>query len=213
MRPAARDAEPQPGAPEASLRRNFAWTLAGNAVFGVTQWAVLSLIAKLGPPEMLGQYALAVAVATPVAMFAHLNLRAVLATDAGAGHRFGDYLAVRLATTALALAATAVLAWLPQYPPGVAGAMMLVGVALAADNVSDIYFGALQRAERMGVIARSMMARGLASLAGASAGLYLGGGIVAAAAGLALGRLLVLAAYDMPLGSRGQDLSRAGIRP
>ncbi len=208
MRPAAPDAGPR-----ASLRGNFAWTLTGNVVFGATQWGVLSLIAKLGPPEMLGQWALAVAVATPVAMFTHLNLRAVLATDASGQHRFGDYLAVRLAVTALGLAATAALAWVPRYPDGVAGAVLLVGVALAADNVSDTYFGAMQRAERMAAIARSMMARGVASLAGAAAGLYLGGGIVPAALGLALGRLLVLAAYDIPRGGRGQDFSLGGRRP
>jgi hypothetical protein len=44
----------------ASLGRNFAWTFSGNALYGVCQWAVLSLIAKLSTSEMLGQYALAV---------------------------------------------------------------------------------------------------------------------------------------------------------
>ncbi len=212
MRPAAREAPPPTGAPRASLRTNFAWTLVGNAVFGACQWAVLSLIAKLGSPEMLGEYALAVAVATPVAMFTHLNLRAVLATDAAARAGLGDYLAVRLATTLLGLAATAALAWAPGYPDGVDWIILLIGVALAADNLSDIFFGALQREERMDAIARSMMARGLLSTAGAAAGLWATGSIVTAATGLAAGRILVLAFHDLPHGTRGHDLSRTGGR-
>ncbi|RPI15197.1 MAG: hypothetical protein EHM65_04200, partial [Acidobacteriales bacterium] len=95
-----------------SLRRNFAWTFTGNALLGASQWAVLSLLAKLGGGEMLGQYALALAVTTPVAMLSHLNLRAVLATDMEHRHAFGDYLTVRLVTTVLALAAIAAMAGL-----------------------------------------------------------------------------------------------------
>ena len=29
-----------------SLRANFTWTFAGNAVYAASQWAILSLIAK-----------------------------------------------------------------------------------------------------------------------------------------------------------------------
>jgi O-antigen/teichoic acid export membrane protein len=47
--------------PPLRLRTGFAWTVAGNVVYGASQWAMLSLIAKLGNGEMLGQYALALA--------------------------------------------------------------------------------------------------------------------------------------------------------
>ena len=76
--------------PAAPLRGNFAVTFAGNALFAASQWAVLSLIAKLGGGRMLGEYALAVAIVSPIALFSHLNLRAVLATDIEGRHSFGD---------------------------------------------------------------------------------------------------------------------------
>src|SRR6266568_5527229 len=44
-----------------SLRTNFAWTLAGNAVYAVCQWGMLVSIAKLGSPAMVGQFALGLA--------------------------------------------------------------------------------------------------------------------------------------------------------
>src|ERR1035441_5049952 len=92
------------GPPDLSIRRNFAAVFAGNAVFAAAQWATLSLVARLGGTEMLGQYALAVAIVSPVALFAHLNLRAVLATDVERWHPFGDYMAVRMGVTGLGLA-------------------------------------------------------------------------------------------------------------
>ena len=93
-----------------SLRSNFAWTFAGNAVYAAGQWALLSLIAKRGGSEMLGQYALALAITAPVAMLSHLNLRAVIATDVAGKHPFGDYLVVRFGATLAGFAAIAVLA-------------------------------------------------------------------------------------------------------
>src|SRR5438270_6565675 len=92
-----------PMPPAASLRSNFTWTFAGNTIYAAGQWAILSLLAKLGSSEMLGQYALAIALTAPVVMFSHLNLRAVIATDVAQKHPFQDYLAVRLIATTFSL--------------------------------------------------------------------------------------------------------------
>ncbi len=196
--------------PPASLRVNFAATFAGNALFAASQWAVLSLIAKLGGNEMLGQYALAVAVATPISLFSHLNLRAVLATDVGHTHPFGDYLAVRLATTGLGVAAIAAVALGCSYAWPAPAAIVLLGLTLGLDNLSDIYYGLMQRRERMDQIAWSMMARGLLSMAALGAMLWRTGSLLAAVGALAVGRLAVLLFYDRPVATRGESLARTG---
>jgi O-antigen/teichoic acid export membrane protein len=194
-----------------SLRTNFAWTVAGNLVYGASQWAVLSLIAKLGDSEMLGQYALAVAVAGPVAMLSHLNLRAVLATDMARRQPFGDYLAVRLATTAAALLATAAIALVSGYPWLVSGAIVLAGVCLGLENVSDTYYGLMQRRERLEEVARAMIARGALSIAALGVALWLTRNLVWAIAALALARVAVLLIYERPRGSAGESLERTGL--
>src|ERR1035441_6235529 len=117
-----------------SLRQGFIATFAGNLVFAAGQWAVLSLIARLGDAEMLGEYALALAVATPVAMFSHLNLRAVLATDMERRHPFGDYLAVRTGAAALGILAIGGIAFAGGYAWRVAAVIVAAGVVLSADN-------------------------------------------------------------------------------
>lgn len=194
-----------------SLRRNFAWTIAGNAVYGASQWAILSLIAKLGSGEMLGQYALAVAVAMPAAMLSHLNLRAVLATDIQRRHPFHDYLAVRLGATALSFAGIAAIALLSGYQGIVAAAIIIMGFSLGAENVSDAYFGLMQRRERMDQIALSMIARGVVSVAALGCALWLTRSLLWAVAALALARIAILTLFDRPRGSAGEDLGGTGI--
>jgi O-antigen/teichoic acid export membrane protein len=201
--------EPPSPAP-ASLRASFAWTFAGNALYAAAQWAVLSLTAKLGGGEMLGQYALAVAVTTPVVMLSHLNLRAVVATDTERRHPFGDYLAVRLAVTALGLAAIALLALVVGGSGPLAAVILVTGLWQSMDTVSDIYYGAMQRRDEMGRIARSMMARGLASAGVFGIALWMWRDLVWALEAMAAVRLAVLAAYDRPRGAAGEPLSRSG---
>ena len=60
------------------------------------------VLAKLGSPEQVGQFALGLAIAAPVFMFATLRLRDVQATDAKQEYQFGDYFALRLTTTVIA---------------------------------------------------------------------------------------------------------------
>src|ERR1700680_3696421 len=54
-----------------SLRRNFAWTLAGNLIYTACQWAVLIVIVKSTTPAMVGQFALALAVTAPIMILAN----------------------------------------------------------------------------------------------------------------------------------------------
>jgi O-antigen/teichoic acid export membrane protein len=196
----------------ASLRSNFAWTLAGNAVYGAGQWAILSLFARLGGGEMLGEYAFAVAVATPAVMLSHLNLRAVLATDVHGRYSLGDYLAARFAATAAGLLGVALVAPFAARNAAMAAAILLAGVAQSAETVSDLYYGALQRRDRMDTIARSMMARGGAAVVALGAVLAFTHNLLAGAAAVAIARLAVLALYDRPRGSEGESLVRTGPR-
>jgi O-antigen/teichoic acid export membrane protein len=193
-----------------SIRSGFAWTLAGNGLYAASQWAILSLTAKLGGPEMLGQYALVVALTTPVMMLAHLNLRAVLATDVARRHPFGDYLAVRLGASALGILAIAWQAAASGRSRGLAAMILLAGLAQSSEAISDIFYGAMQRRGEMPSIGRSMMARGMFSMSAFGLTLYGSGELAWALAAMAAARVAVLMAYDWPRGAAGESLARSG---
>ena len=198
--------------PSMSLRANFSATFVGNAVFAASQWAILIVIAKLGNNVMLGQYALALAIVTPVMQFSHLNLQAVLATDITETHPFGDYLAVRLGTIVLGLAAVCGITLLSRCTWPVPAVVLFLGVALSVDNLSSIFFGLLQRRERMDLIAWSMIARGLISAGALGITLWLTNSLLAAVGALAVVRTIVLLVYDRPIASVGKPLKTSGLR-
>src|ERR1700678_241367 len=92
-----------------SLRRNFVWTLLGNLVYAGCQWCMLIALAKLTNAQMVGQFALALAITAPVFMLTGLQLRVVQATDAGHEYRFEEYFSLRLICTCVGLAAVLVI--------------------------------------------------------------------------------------------------------
>jgi O-antigen/teichoic acid export membrane protein len=180
---------------EKSVRGNFIWTSAGNAVYAACQWGMVSVLAKLGSAEIVGEYALGVAIATPVLMLAQLNLRSVLATDVVREHRFRDYRNLRAVSLVLALLAVAVIAF-SGHRGAEAFVIVLVGMALALEWASDVYHGLLQQQDHMERIAVSMAARGVLSLATLAVVLVSTGSLIAALSGVLIARLAVLVLFD-----------------
>lgn len=166
-------------------------------MYAAGQWALLSLLAKLGGSEMLGQYALALAITAPVAMLSHLNLRAVIATDVTGKYPFGDYFVVRLGATVLGLATIGLLALVASPNASMVPVVLAVGIAQSAENVTDAFYGSLQRRERMDRIAHSMMARAVLSTLALGIVLWQTRSIVAATAALAAARIASLLLFDV----------------
>jgi len=186
-----------------SLRSNFSWTFVGNVVYAGCQWGMLMALAKLGSPEKVGQFALGLAVTAPIIMFSNLQLRAIQATDARREYRFGHYLALRLATTALSLLVIAGMAC--GYRVETALVILAVGLAKAFESLSDVVYGLLQAHERMDRIAMSMMIKGPLSLMALAFVVYLTASIAWGALALAGVWGLLLIAYDVPNGIRSLD--------
>ncbi len=144
---------------------NFLWTLAGYAVYTGCQWGMLVTLAKLGSAAMVGQFALGLAITAPLLMFANLQLRSVLATDARSEYTFGDYFGLRLCSSLLALAALPLIAFLSRVALENYPVVMLVGAAKAVESLSDVQYGLLQHNECMRPIALSLVLKGALSLA------------------------------------------------
>lgn len=179
------------------LRRNASWALAGNAVYAASQWLVLVVLARLGTPTAVGQFALGMAVCAPVVLLGNLQMRSVLATDARSEHAWADYLGLRLVTTVAALAVIAGIAGL-GYRRDTALVIALVGLAKAVEAASDLCYGWFQKRERMDLMARSLMLRGPLALGALAAGLALTGEVAWAVAGLAGAWAAILVAHDLP---------------
>jgi hypothetical protein len=58
-----------------TLRVNFLWMLNGNVVYAASQWGMLVVLAKLGTPQLVGEFALAPAITAPIVIGVALSLR------------------------------------------------------------------------------------------------------------------------------------------
>ncbi len=180
-----------------SLRRNIAWVFVGNVVYALSQWLILIVLAKLGTLEMVGQYAFAVALASPIIIFSNLRLRWVVAVDTQREYRFGDYFGLRLSTTFVALVVVALLALIA---PNSTSALVLLAVACAKgfESISDLLYGRFQLDERLDFMAKSMLLRGVLAVVAFALGMGLGGSVVWGALGVCLAWGFILLVYDLP---------------
>lgn len=193
-------AVPAPAPANVSLRVGFSWTLAGHLVAAACKWLELTLLAKAGTRDMVGQFAYALALTAPIVMLTNLQLRAVQATDARGQFPFRTYLGLRLVGNVVALAAIGVVALVAARggTPDVLGVVIAMGIAKAIEAVGDVFHGLLQRHERLDVIARSLIGKGVLSIVAMGLALRATRSVLWSVVGLAVGSAIVLVAYDIP---------------
>ncbi len=179
------------------LWKNFSWTFAGTLVYTLCQWGMLSALSKLGTPQVVGQFALGLAITAPVVLFFNLQLRPVQATDSRGEYAFRDYLGLRMVTTLLALVLISVVVTVSGYRMEIVLVVLAVGAAKAFEALSDIFYGLLQRHERMDVVGRSMMIKGPLSLLALGLVFYVTGSLLWATVAIAATWAVTLGIYDI----------------
>ena len=191
------------------LKADFAWVLSGNALYSACQWGIVLVLARLGTPEQVGEYALGVAISAPIVLFANLQLRALVASDVKNQFTFEQYLTFRMVSlgAALLLLTSAVACTQTDWRRG--AIIILVGLAQVLEFISETFYGLMQKYDRMDRFSRSLMLKGPLSLAALGAAFYISGSVVWALVGLTLGRLAILLSWDSRLGFVGID----GVAP
>ncbi len=197
--------------PGLRLRVNFSWTLVGNVTNAAAWFAMTIVLAKLGSPEDVGQFALGLAVTAPIFMFASLRLRDVQATDTRQEYQFGDYFAMRLITTALAFLAVVGIVAFSDFGWEVSLVVMATALSKAVEAIGDAFYGLFMQQERLDRIAKSLMIKGPLSLLGLGLGFYLTGSVFWGVIGLATARALIVLGYDIRNASLSLGQSSAPI--
>jgi len=173
-----------------SLRHNAAWAFLGQVVFAACHWGGVIVLGRLGGPEVLGRYALAVAVVMPIMVFGRMQMRELQVVDARQRYRFEDYFAIRLAGTLCAGVIVLIIA-VAGYPWQVALPILLVALARGFESLSEAHYGLAHRHKRLDLVARSVMLRGVLGLLTLGTGYLLTGHLSAGLAGVAVAWALV----------------------
>ncbi len=187
-----------------SLQKNVAWTFVGNVVAALCQWGVLVALAKLGPPIIVGQYAMGLAVSGPIMMFASLQLRKFQATDSQREFRFGDYLGLVLISSGLGwLIASGVGWWDSHNDEGLINVeellvVSLVGLSKVCELITGTFYGLLQQHERLDRITKSNILHSASSMLALCLGVWLTGNVLWGVLADAVTQLVIIATYDIP---------------
>ena len=197
-----------PVVPGLSLRSNFIWVLSGNVVYAVCQWGMIVVLAKLGTAFMIGQFSLALAIATPVLTFSNLHLRVVQATDAKRLYSFAEYLQLRGVMTLAAITGIAGITWFGHYEHRTAIVILAIALAKGIETLSDIHYGLFQLNDRLDQTGRSAMLRGVLSVSVLGVTLYVTPDVLWGCIGLALVWLAALVFFDV---RRGRRLLAPGV--
>ena len=155
------------------------------------------VLARLGSPEHVGQFALGLALTAPIFMFATLRLRDVQATDTRQEYQFGDYFALRLLTTVLAFLTVGGIVIVTDYDRETALVILGMGLSKSAEAISDAFYGLFTLHERMDRSAKSLILKGPLMLLGLGLGFYLTDSVFWGVIGLVLARVSILLTYDL----------------
>jgi len=178
-------------------KANFLWMMLGNGIYALCLWGVLIVLAKLGSPQVVGQFALASAITAPVIMITKMQLRGVQATDARREYWLSDYIAVRVMSLVAFWAVVAGILCLGNFSRPVILVTMILALAKSVEALSDVFYGFFQQQERMGFMAKSMIIKGLVSVTVLGLVFRLSSSLPLALAGMCVSWLVILAVYDL----------------
>jgi O-antigen/teichoic acid export membrane protein len=197
-----------------SLDASFSWSFVGSGLYAATQWAMLVALAQLGSAATVGQFTYALAVTAPIVML--IGGRNVQVTDVERSYSTGEYLSQRLVGAALTTCVIAIIAWWLPVDSVTMRVVLLVGVAKGVEAIADVFHGLFHRRQRLDIVTRSLLVRGIATVSGFTATYYLTEDLVTAVAALAVVWALALLLYDLKVARRYQDeslrLARRGVK-
>ena len=154
------------------LLKKAKWFVGGNFVFAFSQWIFLIFFARMTNQENLGQYALALAIVTPVFAISNLQLRPLYILDVNSEQKYTytHFYYLRLICSFIALACCLVLGLFFNVSILV---LLLVGLLKFFESYSDIICAYYNAHDQTQLISKSLFLKGMLSVLAVAVGLYL----------------------------------------
>lgn len=139
------------------------WLIGGNFIFAFSQWVILILLARLTTQEYLGQYALALAIVTPVFAVSNLQLRPLYILDVNSSkqYNYSNFYYLRIISSIFALFCCVILGFFSNVFLSV---LILVALLKFFESYSDIIYAYYNAHNRTELISKSLFCKGLLSV-------------------------------------------------
>ena len=154
------------------LLKKAKWLVGGNFIFAFSQWVILIFFARMTNQENLGQYALALAIVTPIFAVGNLQLRPLYILDVNSEQKYTytHFYYLRLICSFIALACCLVLGLFFNVSILV---LLLVGLLKFFESYSDIIYAYYNAHDQTQLISKSLFLKGTLSVLAVAVGLYL----------------------------------------
>lgn len=163
---------------------------------------MLTVLARWGTPEAVGQFSLGLAISSPIMALAMLQLRNVQITDVHQKFPFADYFGTRILWTLAGLGAIALWGAFASENRTAFLVIIFVGLMKSVDSVSDIVRGLFQFRQRMDLNGVSLITKGVISLVAFAAAVILTKSVVVSTAAAAISFFVAFVTYDLMFGRR-----------
>lgn len=131
------------------MLKKITWTFSANMVTALVKWLMLVVIAQYLTTYDVGAYALALAVTSPIMLFANMKLRSVYVSDVTPNYR-----AYTIARNGVGLFSLLVIIIIVAiFYPSFMAVIMMVSVIKGMELISDLMYALAHRAQRMRYIA------------------------------------------------------------
>lgn len=139
------------------------WLVGGNFVFAFSQWVILILLARLTSQENLGQYSLALAIATPLFAISNLQLRPLYILDVNSQKKYtySQFYYLRIISSFLALTCCLIWGLTSNLSLWV---LVLVSLLKFFESYSDIIYAYYNAHDKTKLISKSLFIKGLFSI-------------------------------------------------
>ena len=191
-----------PFAPRPALLRNFSWVLVGNVVYEVCQWLNLVILARMLSVSEVGVFALALAIAAPVAILSSMNLSAIQVTDTEGDFSFREYVTTALVGRSAAFLVVLAIGVVAGYPSEVVLVMAAVAGGHFVLGLRNTYHAYCQKMEQMEMVGVSKAVTGLLSLVFVAVTLAHTGSLLWGVVAMQVAKLLVVIGWDIPASAR-----------
>lgn len=154
------------------LLKKAKWLVGGNFIFAFSQWVILIFFARMTNQENLGQYALALAIVTPIFAVGNLQLRPLYILDVNSEQKYTytNFYYLRLICSFIALACCLIVGLFFNVSILV---LILVGLLKFFESYSDIIYAYYNAHDQTQLISRSLFLKGAFSVLVVAVGLYL----------------------------------------
>ncbi|OBW58434.1 hypothetical protein A9986_05725 [Solibacillus silvestris] len=179
------------------IQKKISWSLFGNIIYALSQWGIITILARFGTVEELGIYSLGLAITAPIVIFFSFELRTLLATESKNEMNFGQYFGSRVVHLIISYFTIVLIAIIYSNDSKVIAAILLIGMIKVFEALSDICMGLFQKKQRIDIIGKSQLYKGLLSIITFSAIYIPTQSLVISLIGLLLVMIIRLFTFDL----------------